>query len=98
MSLPLALRPEAQAEFDHAVDWYEERRVGLGAEFIEHVEQILKQICATPERFPRVFRDVRQAVVRRFPYAVYYKVEGSKIVVIAVFHGKRDPSIWRERT
>jgi plasmid stabilization system protein ParE len=40
---------------------------------------------------------VRCALVRRFPYAVYYRVEPERIVVIAVFHTKRDPGVWQSR-
>ncbi len=75
MSLPVVLRPEARAEFDEAFDWYEQRRPGLGVDFVVHVQEILDQIGDTPELYAQVFQDIRRAVVRRFPYSVFYKVE-----------------------
>ncbi|PSB02814.1 hypothetical protein C7B64_11345 [Merismopedia glauca CCAP 1448/3] len=45
-----------------------------------------------------VYRDVRRAVLRRFPYAVYYRIISSRVVVTAVFHSRRDPKIWQDRT
>jgi plasmid stabilization system protein ParE len=44
-----------------------------------------------------VYRDVRKALVRRFPYAIFYRVRNARVVVLAVFHSKRDPNIWKSR-
>jgi plasmid stabilization system protein ParE len=44
-----------------------------------------------------VFEEVRRAVVRRFPYAVFYKIEPQQVVVLAVFHSRRDPKSWQAR-
>jgi len=97
MSLPVVLRPAARAEFDNAVDWYEQQIPGLGMEFVACVQEVLTRISATPERYARVFQDIRRVVVRRFPSTVYYKVEPQQVVVLAVFHSRRDPSAWQER-
>lgn len=98
MSLPVVLRRAARAEFDDAVDWYEQQRPGLGEEFIMAIDAILGQIGATPERYPPVFQDVRRVVAQRFPYSVFYKVESKRVAVLAIFHGSRDPNIWQERS
>lgn len=50
-----------------------------------------------PESSAPVFEDIRRAVVQRFPYSVFYRIEAAQIVVIAVFHTKRDPKNWQER-
>jgi plasmid stabilization system protein ParE len=96
MSLPVVLLPEAQAEFDEAVDWYEQR-VRRGAEFIDWVQEVLDRIAALPQIHQVVYQDIRRAVVRRFPYSVMYRVEPGRVLVIAVFHSRRDPSIWQAR-
>jgi plasmid stabilization system protein ParE len=67
MSLPVVLRPETRAEFDEAVDWYEQQRPVLGADLVVQVQAALDRIGATPELYGQVFRGVRRAVVRRFP-------------------------------
>ena len=97
VSLPVVLRPEARAEFDDAFDWGERQRPGLGVDFVAQVQEVLDRISATPELYARMFQDVRRAVVRRFPYSVFYKVEPRQVVVLAVFHSRRDPKIWQAR-
>ena len=97
MRLPVVLRPEAQAEFDKAFDWYEQQRPGLGVDFAEHVQELLDRIVETPLLYSKIFKDVRRAVLRRFPYLVLYQIEKSQILVLAIFHVKRHPSIWMSR-
>lgn len=97
MSLPLAFRPVAQAEFDEAAAWYEEQQRGLGSDFVAEVQQVLDIIADHPERYPMVVSDVREALVSRFPYCVYYRAKTDRVVVIAVFHTSRDPSVWQKR-
>ena len=97
MSLPVVLRPEARAEFDEAFDWYEQRRPGLGADFVAQIQEVFDRISTTPELYAQIFHDVRRGVVRRFPYSVFYKIESQQVVVLAVFHSNRDPKIWQER-
>jgi plasmid stabilization system protein ParE len=97
MSLPVVLRPEARAEFDEAFDWYEQQRSGLGVDFTTQVQEVFDRISATPERYAQIFQDIRRVVVRRFPYSIFYKVESRQVVVLAVFHSRRNPRIWQER-
>lgn len=98
MTLPVRLRRAAQAEYDEAVDWYERQRPGRGARFARRVREQLDRIRATPLAHAVVHRDIRRAVVQHFPYAVYYRVLASKIVVISVFHSRRNPRIWQSRS
>jgi toxin ParE1/3/4 len=97
MNLPVILREEAQADFDEAFDWYESQRPGLGIDFAAQVQAVFDRISANPLLHAAIFQDVREAVVRRFPYSVLYRAEASQVLVIAVFHSRRDPSIWQGR-
>lgn len=97
MNLPVILRRQARREFDEAADWYEAHRVGLGAKLTDAVQQVFDAASANPRRYPRAFGEVREGVVHGFPYCVYYQEEAGSIVVIAVFHMSRDPSIWQSR-
>jgi plasmid stabilization system protein ParE len=97
MSLPVVLRDEAQAEFDEAFDYYEGQQPGLGVDFAARVQQVFDRISATPQMHAVVFADVRKAVVSRFPYCVFYRAESARVEVIAIFHNRRDPSIWQGR-
>jgi len=93
----VVLRPEARAEFDDAFDWYERQRPGLGVDFVAHVQAVFDEIAARPEMYAAVLQDARRATVRRFPYSVYYRIEPQRVVVLAVFHSRRDPKIRQER-
>jgi plasmid stabilization system protein ParE len=97
MSPLFVFRPAAQAEFDHATTWYEQQRPGLGRDFASEVQQVLDTVANDPERYPVVDGDVREAPVSRFPYCVYYRVKPDRLVIIAVFHTSRDPSVWQGR-
>jgi toxin ParE1/3/4 len=97
MSLPIVFRPAARAEYDAAVAWYEAQQPALGPAFESEVEAVLNQVAAQPARFPIAVLDVREAPVRRFPYCVYYRVRAGRLVVLAVFHTSRDPSVWQSR-
>ena len=98
MSLPIVFRRAARAEFDEAFDWYEDDRPGRGAAFAARVQQVLDQISEQPESHAIVERDVRRAIVPKCPYSIIYRVEADRVVILAVFHGRRDPGIWRSRT
>jgi plasmid stabilization system protein ParE len=98
MSYVLVFRPEVRAEISEAYRWYENQQSGLGDEFLDRISETLDRICQMPESYAVVYRDVRRAVVQRFPYAVYYRIVSSRVVVTAIFHGRRNPKAWRSRT
>ncbi|MGE5610185.1 MAG: type II toxin-antitoxin system RelE/ParE family toxin [Bacillota bacterium] len=93
----LVIRPEAEAELAEAYRWYEDRREGLGKDLLLSVEASLTAIQRSPYSYPLVYKDVRRSLIKRFPYGIYYLVEETRIVVIAVFHAKRDPRRWQDR-
>ena len=97
MSLPVLIRPEAEADLAEACQWYEEQRPGLAERFLLSVEAALSGIERFPESFPVVYNQVRRVLLRRFPYGIFYLLEESRVVVLAVFHCKRDPKPWQER-
>jgi plasmid stabilization system protein ParE len=97
MSRPVILDPEARAEFDNSYDWYEQQQVGLGEQFADQVQLVFDRIGANPRMHAIVLGSVRKAVVRRFPFCVYYREESACVRVIAVFHTSRDPDEWQRR-
>ena len=93
----LILRPEAEAELTDAFDWYEDRVPGLGSEFLLCVDAALNSIQRSPQQFPRVHRIVRRALTRRFPFEVFFVEDNERVVVLSIFHAKRNPKRWQER-
>ncbi|WP_368428830.1 type II toxin-antitoxin system RelE/ParE family toxin [Sulfuricaulis sp.] len=95
MTLEVRLRPEAEQDLADAATWYEEQRQGLGHEFLDEVLTMLTSIAETPLMYPDVHRNTRRAVIHRFPFSVYFRLEDATIVVIAVMHGSRNPRRWK---
>jgi toxin ParE1/3/4 len=93
----LIIRPEAEAELAEAFDWYERRVPGVGADFLAAIDVALDSVLSHPFQHPVVCRAARRALIRRFPYQVLFVAEEDPIVVIAVFHGARDPRSWQDR-
>jgi plasmid stabilization system protein ParE len=92
------LRPEAEQDLADAATWYEEQRQGLGYEFLDEVLTLLPNIAETPLMYPNIHRNTKRAVIRRFPFGVYFREENATIVVIAIMHGSRNPRHWKSRT
>ena len=90
--------PAARAELIDAQDWYEGEATGLGRRFREAINVLVERMSASPRQFPVVFKNVRRALLRRFPYVLFFVVEDQSLLVIACFHGSRDPLRWQERT
>ena len=76
---------------------YENQRQGLGADLLLTVEATLEAIRRRPEMYPLAYREVRRALLKRFPYGIYFIVNGNKVAVIAVFHARRNPQVWQQR-
>jgi plasmid stabilization system protein ParE len=97
MTYRVIVRPEAAREVQEAFDWYEGRSEGLGLEFLRAGDACLAGVRRNPSAFPKVHKDVRRVLMRKFPYALFYLVEEERIVVVACFHAKRDPMDWLRR-
>jgi len=93
----LHVRPAAGDDVVAAFEWYEAHRAGLGSQFADEISRTYAAIEAAPLRFPVVLDDIRMAMVRRFPYLVYFALLDDAVSVIAVLHGHRSPVAWRQR-
>lgn len=97
MAAELILVPEAEQDLNEAYDWYEQRRAGLGEDFLSCVDACIQSICRTPALYAILFEQYRRALVRRFPYAVFYEYNENTVIVYGILHTSRDPAKWRER-
>ena len=89
--------PAAQVDASEAQDWYESEAVCLGARFRAELDQVAHRLAANPFQFPFVFADIRRALLRRFPYALFFRIVDDAVFVMACFHSSRDPRIWQQR-
>ena len=95
--IPLVVEPEAELDIVHAYDWYEAQRAGLGDRFLTAVRECFDRVQEEPLAFPAVEHGVRRAMLRTFPYSVLYLARADVVIVVACFHGRRDPSVWKKR-
>lgn len=97
MTLPAILSAEAEADLDEAAWWYEQQSSGLGVDLVARVRASISLIEAAPHLYAVVLGDVRRALVKKFPYSVFYRVRNDHIEVVAIIHNRRDPSVWAAR-
>ena len=91
------VRPEAQTDIREAARWYESREIGLGLRFLREIRTSLEHISDNPLRFPIVEDNVRRALLRKFPYSIYFVNEPEAIAIVAVLHQHRRPEAWKSR-
>jgi plasmid stabilization system protein ParE len=88
---------EAHLDIVEAYAWYEDRELGLGEDFLRRIEASLQSIQRAPEMYPVAVSPVRRAIIRRFPYEIFYEPYADSVFVYAVFHCSQDPEKWRKR-
>jgi plasmid stabilization system protein ParE len=92
-----SFHPEAESEFENAIDYYEEKEQGLGYDFAVEVYSTIERILAHPRAWPIIEEDIRRSLVRRFPYGILYADAEEEIFIVAVMHLHRDPEYWKRR-
>jgi plasmid stabilization system protein ParE len=97
MTARLVFAPEAEQDVVESHRWYEAQRLGLGREFLNCVEATLEAIRRIPDMHSVIHKAYRRALVRRFPYAVFYEYERGVVTVYAILHTSRNPEKWRFR-
>ncbi|MDY0075903.1 MAG: type II toxin-antitoxin system RelE/ParE family toxin [Bacteroidales bacterium] len=93
----LIIKPFAELDVADAFAWYSDKREGLGDEFLLALDAIFNTIQKNPFHFQVVFKNVRRALAARFPYGIFFIIEGSTVYVLAVLHVSRDPKTWKDR-
>ena len=90
-------QPDAEAELAAVRVWYALQRECLDDELTQRVDETLQRIVNAPYAYPIVYRQLRRAVLRQFPLAVFYEPTDEEIHVFAVYHSSRDPKKLRLR-
>lgn len=97
MTLPVFLRPVADADIQATHDQLELVQAGLGGRFVARVREVLARIESMPEMYGPVWQQVRAARLRRFRHVVYYVAFADRVEVLAVLHGAQNAPVWRAR-
>lgn len=82
---------EASDEFRHSVEWYETAAKGLGLRFTDEIDSAIERIRLNPELYQIIIKSIRRIQVNRFPYSIFYKIEGDVLIILRIFHNKRKP-------
>ena len=96
MNWRVTTRPAAKVDLEEARDWYERQRAGLGDEFLLAVADAFIRLEESPLRFPIYYQDFRRVLTDRFPYKVFFRVEGQQVIVVRILHAAQEHQ-WRLR-
>jgi plasmid stabilization system protein ParE len=90
VSWHVIIRPAAEADLQDAGSWYESQRPGLGDELLNEISHAVRLLEEQPERRPVYYNGFRRLLARRFPYKIFYRIEGDRIIIFRILHAKRD--------
>ena len=96
MSYSLLFRPEVEDDAISGYAWYEKKAAGLGEEFLRVFYACAREIPRNPLLYRKVYKDFRRRLLRRFPYAIYFRIQKQQVVLFGLFHCSRDPAILKE--
>jgi hypothetical protein len=91
MTYFLSFLPEVVSDALRGYDWYEDKSKGLGDDFLRLFYANANEIPRNPLLYPIVYKNFRRRLLRRFPYAIYLRIENQIVVVFGLFHCARNP-------
>jgi plasmid stabilization system protein ParE len=93
----IIVRPRAQTDIDEALAWYRSYDPALPERFLAELDAVFDRISQNPNQFPIVVEPIQRALLRKFPYSVYFIVGGNLAAIVAVLHQRRRPVDWKSR-
>ena len=97
MTYSVLLLEEAENDVEQAASWYEQQSSGLGYAFLEIVSSTIEAVGRNPLAYPLVYRDVHRALMRKFPFAIFFRINDKNVAVVSVMHVSRDLAKWQQR-
>lgn len=97
MTQQLVVSRRAAADIREAVQWLRDIAPSLPARFEAELERVYASILDYPQICPIVYKSFRRALLRRFPYSVFYVLDASVVLIVAVIHQSRDEETWKRR-
>ena len=95
MSFRVTIRSRARDDIRDGRDWYREKSAHLAVRFGQEINEVILSMRDQPLIHAKIYRNIRRAMTRRFPYAIYFIVEGDRVSVLRVLHQARDPQEWQ---
>jgi plasmid stabilization system protein ParE len=97
MARRLVVQRQSELDIQAAALWYEDQRPGLGGRFLEELDEVFRRIETNPRQFFKLEGEARRALLRHFPYGVYFAEGADDVRVLAVLHLHREPDMWKSR-
>ena len=92
--IDLVLTRRAEQDAESARDWYDQQSEGLGDDFLDELRDAIHRAHRDPLHYQCVVEELRRVLLKRFPYAVFYLIEPTRVVVLAVLHQAANPDSW----
>lgn len=96
MLFRVIFKPLAQIEASEAYQWYAQSHIGMGGDFLDELERTSGFVASNPYLYSCVEVEIRRANLNRFPYSLFYAIDGDSVNVLSCFHQHREPkSRWQ---
>lgn len=93
----LIIKPLAELDATEAAKWYNNKRDGLGDEFLLALDAKINNLQRNPTSFQLIYKNIRRALTERFPYGIFYIIENETIYILAIISTSRSSKIWKKR-
>ncbi len=98
MKFQIGISSEARREITEIALWYEDKRLGLGEEFLTSIIIYSEYLSNNAHSHPKVRGELRELYIRRFPYVIIYHIIDEKdVVILGLVHTKMHPSKRKKR-
>lgn len=91
MGFTIVYKPLAQLEAAEAYQWYSQPDIGMGDAFLFELERTDHFVSDNPHLYPKVDGEIRRANLSRFPFSLFYVIDGEVVNILSCFHQYRDP-------
>jgi plasmid stabilization system protein ParE len=91
----IIIPPFAEEDIKNSVSYYQDK--GIEKQFLIILDHSFQIISKNPLSFPAIRKEIRKFVIKDFPFSIYYFPEDENICILAVFHNKRNPKVWKTR-
>ncbi|MBK7384053.1 MAG: type II toxin-antitoxin system RelE/ParE family toxin [Flavobacteriales bacterium] len=91
MKWRLDLRREAEVDILSAASWYQSKSPGVELRFVQEVDDCVAFIMSNPRGPALVNRTDRQFPLKTFPFHVVFTIVVDVVLIMRVYHMKRDP-------
>lgn len=97
VALDVEYLEQAVVEAVAAAEWYAARSPTAAAGFEAELDAAESAIRELLNAWPPYDHGTRRFLLRRYPFGIVYRVEASRVLIVAVAHGHRRPGYWRDR-